>query len=146
MLFTSMRRSDDKKGTFCFCRSHSQLSAFNPLRFFVRKTAGSKRIFPLSEEKKNKLLSPDSDWKYARLESTSVIPDRGSTAQAGSFRKGMITPLTTYPSGNGFMKTITRSWAAFAPRQAVCGRRVYTWHVAANTSDNPIWSHYIKTL
>lgn len=76
--------------------------------FFVRKTAGSKHIFPLSEEKK-KQITFTRQW-YARLESTSVIPDSESTAQAGSFRKGRITPLTTNPSGNGFMKTITSSW------------------------------------
>lgn len=55
-------------------------------------------------------LLPDIDWKYARLESTAILPK----AHAGSWRKGMkITPSTTDQSANGLrlwnldMKTIT---------------------------------------
>lgn len=46
-------------------------------------------------KKTKKELSPGTDWKYARLESTAaVLPDSGCEAQTGSFRKGMVPPST----------------------------------------------------
>lgn len=60
---------------------------------FFRKVKGKKNT-----QRKNFYRT---DWKYARLESTAILPDSRSKAPAGSFRKGMIAPATD-PSGNGF--------------------------------------------